>query len=139
MTSFGRQRSRSSMKTTMAAFVADLVEPARVQTFEQLGGGRRAFTLAVRWLRPKLSVLLPAIEHEPAVIMYPRAAVGGVSASARRSMRQLPGCPVSLVTCDETNQQELPKPRHRLSSTSRGPCATVRCDAAQTRLVRITL
>lgn len=38
----------------MAALVADLVEPARVQTFEQLGDGRRAFTLAVRWVRPKL-------------------------------------------------------------------------------------
>jgi hypothetical protein len=38
----------------VAALFADLVEPARVRTFEQLGGGRRALALAVRWLRPKL-------------------------------------------------------------------------------------
>ena len=38
----------------MAELVADLIEPARVTTLEQLGEGARAQALAVRWLRPKL-------------------------------------------------------------------------------------
>lgn len=33
---------------------ADLVEPARSKAFDELGDGRRAMTVAVRWLRPKL-------------------------------------------------------------------------------------
>jgi hypothetical protein len=32
----------------------DLVEWARLQTHDQLGDGRRALAVAVRWLRPKL-------------------------------------------------------------------------------------
>jgi hypothetical protein len=34
-------------------FVADLVEPARVVTHEQLDEGYRAFTTATAWLRSK--------------------------------------------------------------------------------------
>jgi hypothetical protein len=33
---------------------ADLVEPARSKAYDELGDGRRAIELAVRWLRPKL-------------------------------------------------------------------------------------
>ncbi len=32
----------------------DLVEWARLQTHDQLGDGRRALAVAVRWLRPKV-------------------------------------------------------------------------------------
>jgi hypothetical protein len=38
-----------------AALVADLVEPARVVTHEQLDEGYRAFTIATGWLRSKAS------------------------------------------------------------------------------------
>jgi hypothetical protein len=38
-----------------AALVADLVEPARVTALEKLDEGRRATTIATRWLRSKLA------------------------------------------------------------------------------------
>jgi hypothetical protein len=47
----------------VAVLVTDLVEPARVQTFEQLGDGRRVPALAVRWLRPKLLADDPAVRR----------------------------------------------------------------------------
>ena len=34
--------------------VADHVEPARVKALDEMGEGRRAVTIAIRWLRPKL-------------------------------------------------------------------------------------
>jgi hypothetical protein len=34
--------------------VADFVEPARSRAYDEVGDGRRAMALAVRWLRPKL-------------------------------------------------------------------------------------
>lgn len=43
----------------VAELVRDLVEPARVQAFVQLGDGRRALALAVRWLRPKVATVDP--------------------------------------------------------------------------------
>jgi hypothetical protein len=36
-----------------AVLVADLVEPARVTALEKLDEGRRALTIATRWLRSK--------------------------------------------------------------------------------------
>jgi hypothetical protein len=45
--------------TTLAA---DLVEPARSKAYDELGDGRRALAIAVRWLRPKL-LADPAIPH----------------------------------------------------------------------------
>ena len=53
----------AALEARVAALVADLVQPARVQTFEQLGDGRRAFTLAVRWLRAKLLADDPAVRR----------------------------------------------------------------------------
>jgi hypothetical protein len=35
--------------------VADFVEPARSKAYNELGDGRRAIDLAVRWLRPKMA------------------------------------------------------------------------------------
>jgi hypothetical protein len=34
--------------------VNDLVEPARVKALDEVGEGRRAMSVAVRWLGPKL-------------------------------------------------------------------------------------
>jgi hypothetical protein len=34
--------------------VGDLVEPARLTAYDELGDGRPALTVAVRWLRPEL-------------------------------------------------------------------------------------
>ena len=39
----------------VAELVADLVEPARVRAYDELGDGRRAQAIAVSWLRPKLA------------------------------------------------------------------------------------
>jgi len=39
----------------VAQLVADLVEPARSKAYNELGDGRRAVELALRWLRPKLA------------------------------------------------------------------------------------
>ncbi len=38
----------------VSELVSDLVEPARSTAYDELGDGRRALTVAVRWLRPKL-------------------------------------------------------------------------------------
>ena len=43
-----------AVATRAAVLLADLVEPARVTTLEQLDEGRRALTIATRWLRAKL-------------------------------------------------------------------------------------
>jgi hypothetical protein len=56
-----RRRDRRSVRWTpdgeapvdTEVFVADLVEPARVVTHEQLDEGYRAFTIATAWLRSK--------------------------------------------------------------------------------------
>jgi hypothetical protein len=42
------------------ALLADLVEPARAVTHEQLNDGRRAFTVATSWLRSKAAALATA-------------------------------------------------------------------------------
>jgi hypothetical protein len=36
-------------------FVADHVEAARLKAFDEMGEGHRAFSVAMRWLGPKLS------------------------------------------------------------------------------------
>jgi hypothetical protein len=38
----------------VADLMADFVEPARSRAYDELGDGRRAIALAIRWLRPKL-------------------------------------------------------------------------------------
>ena len=38
----------------VAALRSDLVEPARSKAYDELGDGRRAMTIAVGWLAPKL-------------------------------------------------------------------------------------
>ena len=38
----------------VAALRSDLVEPARSTAYDELGDGRRALTIAMRWLEPKL-------------------------------------------------------------------------------------
>ena len=43
------------------ALVADLVEPARVVTHEQLDESRRAFTIATSWLRSKAALSTGAV------------------------------------------------------------------------------
>jgi hypothetical protein len=45
-----------TFEARVAQIEADHVEPARSSTWDQLGDGRRALGLAVRWLRPKLGV-----------------------------------------------------------------------------------
>jgi hypothetical protein len=39
----------------VAHLVADFVEPARSKAYHELGDGRRALSIAVAWLRPKVS------------------------------------------------------------------------------------
>ena len=43
-----------AVEARVGTLMADLVEPARSKAYNELGDGRRALTLAVRWLRPKL-------------------------------------------------------------------------------------
>ena len=43
-----------AFEARVAQLVADHVEPARSNAWDQVGDGRRALSLAVRWLRPKL-------------------------------------------------------------------------------------
>ena len=43
-----------AFEARMAALRSDLVEPARSKTYDELGDGRRALTIATRWLAPKL-------------------------------------------------------------------------------------
>jgi hypothetical protein len=43
------------------ALVADLVEPARAVTHEQLDEGRRAFMIATSWLRSKAALSAEAV------------------------------------------------------------------------------
>jgi len=45
-----------AFEARVAQLVADHVEPARSNAYDQLGDGRRALGLAVRWLRPKLGL-----------------------------------------------------------------------------------
>jgi hypothetical protein len=45
----------------VAELVAGFVEPARSRAYDELGDGRRAEALAVRWLRPKLVFEDPVI------------------------------------------------------------------------------
>jgi hypothetical protein len=45
---------QAALDARVAQLVADLVEPARSKAYDELGDGRRAIELAVRWLRPKL-------------------------------------------------------------------------------------
>jgi hypothetical protein len=40
--------------TRVEQLVADLVEPAQVKALDEMGEGRRAMTIAMRWLAPKL-------------------------------------------------------------------------------------
>jgi hypothetical protein len=44
----------SAVKARVAQLVADHVEPARLKAYDELGDGRRALNIAVRWLRPKI-------------------------------------------------------------------------------------
>jgi hypothetical protein len=43
-----------AFEARVAELVADHVEPARSKAYDELGDGRRAMGVAVRWLRPKL-------------------------------------------------------------------------------------
>ena len=43
-----------AFEARVAALRSDLVEPARSKTYDELGDGRRALTIATRWLAPKL-------------------------------------------------------------------------------------
>ena len=43
-----------AVEARVAQLAADLVEPARSRAYDEVGDGRRASSLAVRWLRPKL-------------------------------------------------------------------------------------
>lgn len=45
---------QAAFDTRLSDLVSDLVEPARSTAYDELGDGRRALTVAVRWLRPKL-------------------------------------------------------------------------------------
>jgi hypothetical protein len=42
-----------------AELVADLVEPAKVEALDKLGEGRRAFDIAVGWVRAKIGPMVP--------------------------------------------------------------------------------
>ncbi len=46
--------ARAGADVRVARLVADHVEPASSNAYEQVGDGRSAMALAVRWLRPKL-------------------------------------------------------------------------------------
>jgi hypothetical protein len=46
---------QAAFEARVAQLVSDLVEPARSKAYDELGDGRRAIELAVRWLRPKLA------------------------------------------------------------------------------------
>jgi choline dehydrogenase-like flavoprotein len=43
-----------AFEARVVAMTSDLIEPARSKAYDELGDGRRALELAVRWLRPKL-------------------------------------------------------------------------------------
>ena len=43
-----------AVEARVAQLVADHVEPARLKAYDELGDGRRALDIAVRWLRPTL-------------------------------------------------------------------------------------
>jgi hypothetical protein len=43
-----------AVKVRVGALVADLVEPAKVETLDKLGEGRQALEIAARWVRTKL-------------------------------------------------------------------------------------
>ena len=45
----------ADVEARVEQLVADLVEPARSKAYDELGDGRRAIELALRWLRPKLA------------------------------------------------------------------------------------
>jgi hypothetical protein len=44
----------TAIEARVAQLVADNVEHARLKAYDELGDGRRALTIAVRWLRPKV-------------------------------------------------------------------------------------
>ena len=46
---------QSALDARVAQLIADHVEPARSRAYDEVGDGRRAMALAVRWLRPKLA------------------------------------------------------------------------------------
>ena len=46
---------QAAFNERVAQLVADLVEPARSKAYDELGDGRRAIELALKWLRPKLA------------------------------------------------------------------------------------
>ena len=52
-----------ALDARVAQLIADHVEPARSRAYDELGDGRRAMALAVRWLRPKLA--REASQEEP--------------------------------------------------------------------------
>jgi hypothetical protein len=52
---------QSALDARVAQLIADHVEPARSRAYDELGDGRRAMALAVRWLRPKLVSEYPVI------------------------------------------------------------------------------
>ena len=43
-----------ALEARVSQLVADLVEPARSKAFDEIGDGRRAASIAIRWLQPKL-------------------------------------------------------------------------------------
>ena len=43
-----------AIKARIAQLVADPVEPARLEAYDELEDGRRALSIAVRWLGPKI-------------------------------------------------------------------------------------
>ena len=45
---------QGAIDARVAQLVADHVDPARSNAYDQIGDGRRALSVAVRWLRPKL-------------------------------------------------------------------------------------
>ena len=44
----------AAVETRVVQLVADHVGQARLKAYDELGDGRRALNIAVRWLRPKI-------------------------------------------------------------------------------------
>jgi hypothetical protein len=45
---------RRPFETRVGELIADHVEPARVKALDEMGEGRRAVSIAMAWLEPKL-------------------------------------------------------------------------------------
>jgi hypothetical protein len=53
----------AAVQARVAQLVADHVEHARLKAYDELGDGRRALSIAVRWLRPKILAKEPEISR----------------------------------------------------------------------------